>query len=293
MSKHTNDGSRRFGQSIDAYGYDQALNLFNLHYDKVDYLIYAWWAGATLKFTNEEEEGKEQGRDLFKQNLKVVCENFNNGTHTICFYKSVDENKAIDTSTQYSASFNFRPAPRENYGPQSVAGSAAPQVAPLQLPTELTELMMSMAKTVNAMDQRLQALEEQEEEEEEEEEEHPDERIINGIERLINRVDNPNSKVGGIIDDVRHVFKMQMRKWGMWDDTSNNNHNNSISNTSTMDANNPQDMQQLNQAIGLINANWPNFAATMLKLARILQKDKADFDYYVRKIDQEFAKIDA
>ena len=291
MSKHTNDGSRRFGQSIDAYGYDQALNLFNLHYDKADYILYAWWCGNTLKFTNEDEEGKEQGRELFIQNLKVVCDNMNNGTHTICYYKSIDPDKSIDSNSLYSASFNFRPASRENYSPgQQVSGTIIQQAA---IPSELAVLMGKIAENMAAIDGRLKALEE-EEEEEEEEEPHPDEIIIDRIERIIDKIDHPESKVGGVVDDFRHVFRTQMKKWGMWGN-DDSRHNNQISNTNNnnMDLSNPADLAKLNKAIGEINANWPLFAQQMLKLARILHKDKVDFDYYVRKIDQEFAKIDA
>lgn len=272
--------NKNTGSTVEAYGYENTICLYNLHTEAKTAPYFAIFQGSVIKYpyTTDDDGGALQ---CFINNFRALEQSGTQGLYTIRFYNDLDANDDITTNTPFRSSFNFKVFKSEYTGGQ-VTGVSNSGI----------DTIVQMLKQ---QEERLRALEDGSLDEEIEEVTAEDEAndIIGQVTRVTNAIEN-NPTLSGMFEDIRFGLRHLMRKAGVSFEGQrsqpvgnvNRTNTNNMSDTNTADA-----ATMLREALKQLLPVWPELPGILHKLASVSITSPEDFNFYKKKLNEKVNEI--
>lgn len=275
-------GGNGSGNSIECWGADQVLQQYDLHTAQREAVYFSVWQGNIVKFVFDEGNGAN-GLALLQTNLQAWEQNGNSATYSIRFHPELIKDTVTNT-TPYNGSLNFKLSAPAGARVSGTSGMADPRI------DAVIEAMRVQQEQFQALITSMSEPEEVDEDEEMDEVEQDEVgNVIGAVQRIEQAITN-SPVFGSFFEDLKYGFRHWLKKQGVdlppmrapiTQTMSGTTNNNNMADTQQGEKVNMTEVMQ-----NLVTA-WPELPGVLVKLHSIWLKDKEEFRFITKKLNEK------
>jgi len=254
------------GHSIDCTTLQQTIERLELYCERLGVPFMTIWNGGTLKY-GEYTDSLDANKNSLIANIMALHQSGTTASFQIRFHPVLDTDGYISDKTKYIGSIDFK---LHDGNPYKMGEVSAPN----------NPVMEQILQLMKRQDERITDLESVEDDVMTPVDEGND--IVAQIDRITGVIER-NPVLGGFLDDVRFGMRHLMKKAGVTFDRPNIE--NRVSGTTQQNSEVMEDVKEkITYSLKVLIPIFTELPDILVKLAQIAQRDRADFDFYKKKL---------